>query len=587
MNRIIVAASIAVVASLASPSRLVAASNSQSATEPSPPSAAESSRNALDRRSPRDTVEGFLAATDKGDYQQAAAYLEKSGEGPPADAARKLRAVLDRQVWIDHDALNDDAAGDRNDGLADDRESLGWLATPDGAREVLLQRMTRDGGQRWLFSGSTVAAAAKVYDQSGYGRLAALGLPAPLIEYQFLHVQLWQWVALLLLAPAAWLVAWVTTFIVARLLAPLARRTRTGIDDQMVKLARGPTRLLIGVGVFSAGRQVLDLTAVARAMLSAGEYLLTVAAVTWLVLRLIAVAGDALGEALQRRGQTEVVSLVPPGRRTVQVCVVALAIIALLDGFGFNVTTVLAGLGVGGIAVALAAQKSIENLFGGITLFADRPIRVGDVCRFGGTLGVVEGIGLRSTRVRTLERCVVTVPNAEFANLQLENLSQRDKFWYHPTLGLRYETTPDQLRYVLVEVRRMLYAHPKVDPRPARIRFTRFGACSLDLEIFAYVLADDYDQYLEVAEDLNLRLMDIVEDAGTSFAFPSSTMYVESGSGLDADRSKRAEQTVAQWREQDALYLPRFPDDKISELHGTLPYPPPGAPATDHNGRER
>jgi MscS family membrane protein len=170
------------------------------------------------------------------------------------------------------------------------------------------------------------------------------------------------------------------------------------------------------------------------------------------------------------------------------------------------------------------------------------------------------------------------VPNADFASLQIENYSRRDKFWYHPIIGLRYETTPDQLRYVLVEVRCMLYAHPNVDPKPARIRFKTFGAYSLDLEVFAYVLAHDYDGFLEVAEDLNLRIIDIVAAAGSSFAFPSQTTYVEHGTGLDAERSREAEREVAGWRERDALYLPRFPDDRIAELKGTLAYPPPGSP---------
>ena len=144
-------------------------------------------------------------------------------------------------------------------------------------------------------------------------------------------------------------------------------------------------------------------------------------------------------------------------------------------------------------------------------------MRVGEFCRFGGTVGTVEEVGLRSTRVRTLDRTVVTIPNSEFSNLQIENFARRDRIWYHPTIRLRYETTPDQIRYVLVEVHRMLYAHPKVDSTSARIRFVGFGSSSLDLEVFSYVNVTDYGEYLEVAEDLNLRIMDIVAAAGSCF----------------------------------------------------------------------
>ena len=152
----------------------------------------------------------------------------------------------------------------------------------------------------------------------------------------------------------------------------------------------------------------------------------------------------------------------------------------------------MAGLGVGGIAVALAAQKTVENFIGGITLYADQPVRVGEFCRFGGTVGTVEDVGLRSTRVRTLDRTIVTIPNSEFSNFQIENFARRDRIWYHPTLNVHYETTPDQIRYILVEARRMLYAHPKVDSASARIRFVGFGRASLDLEVFSYVTVTDY-----------------------------------------------------------------------------------------------
>lgn len=540
----------------------------------------------LDRTSPRDTVIGFLAATDAGDYDGAGRFLDLATvpTAQHAAMARMLRAVLDRQVWIDPEAISNDAEGNAADGLPPQRESLGWLDTPDGARAVLLQRFAREGGQRWLFSAATVSAAARVYEVRGYGRIAEL-LPAALVDHQFLRLQLWQWVALPLLALVAYLAAWIVSGLAAWILRPLTRRTRTAFDERALALAAGPVRLIVAVSLFSAARLPLGLTAAARGVLSVAEYVLIVLAVTCTVLRAIDVITTSLRERLVERGQNDAVNFIPPGRRTAKVCIVALAGVAVLNGFGFNVTAILAALGVGGIAVALAAQKSIENLFGAITLYADGPVRVGDFCRFADTVGTVEDIGLRSTRIRTLERSVVSIPNAEFSNLQIDNYSRRDKFWYHPIIGLRYETTPEQLRYVLVEVRRMLYAHPKVDPNPARVRFKAFGAFSLDLEVFAYVLAPDYDGFLEVAEDLNLRILDIVADAGSSFAFPSQTTYLEHGTGLDAERSRRAEETVADWRAHDALFLPRFPAERINALKGTLEYPAHGAPrAGDGNG---
>ena len=272
--------------------------------------------------------------------------------------------------------------------------------------------------------------------------------------------------------------------------------------------------------------------------------------------------------------------LLQPLRNLVRIVVVLIAAIVWLGNIDYNVTGILTGLGVGGIAVALAAQKSIENLIGAVTLLFSQPVRVGEFCRFGNSVGTVEEIGLRSTRVRTLDRTLMSIPNAEFANLHIDNFSKREKIWYHPRLRLRYETTPDQIRYILVEVRKLLYSHPKVLTDPARIRFVEFGPYSLDLEIFAYVDVTDFGEYLEIAEDLNLRIMEVVKEAGSSFAVPTQITYLERGKGLDEGLTRDAEAKVHEWREQNELYLPDFPPEKIAEIKGSLEYPPPGSPKT-------
>lgn len=185
---------------------------------------------------------------------------------------------------------------------------------------------------------------------------------------------------------------------------------------------------------------------------------------------------------------------------------------------------------------------------------------------------------MRATRVRTLDRTVITVANAEFANMHLDNYSERDRFWYHPTLQLRYETTPDQIRYLLIEVRKMLYAHPKILPEPLHVRFRNFGQYSLDVEVFAYIGVTDYAESLEVAEDLNLRIMDIVTAAGTDFAFPSEVQYSLPGKPLDEERAKAVGARVKEWKSKRELYLPNFPADKIAQVQGSLDYPPDGSP---------
>ena len=267
--------------------------------------------------------------------------------------------------------------------------------------------------------------------------------------------------------------------------------------------------------------------------------------------------------------------MVQLGRKLSKITAVIVGVLVLFYIAGINIAAVLTGLGIGGIAIAFAAQKTLENLFGGIMIISDQPIRVGDFCRAGDYLGNVENIGLRSTRIRTLERTVVSVPNGQLALMSLENFTTRDKMWFHHTLHLRYETTADQLRYILAEIRKMLYEHSKIESPSARTRLIGFGNSSLDVEVFAYVLETAYVPFLHIQEDLLLRIMDIIEVSGSGFAFPSQTTYLAGDVGLDVEKSRKAIETVRQWREQGKLPFPDFPAETISEMDGKIEYPPP------------
>jgi MscS family membrane protein len=539
--------------------------------------------NELQGDNPRAAMQGYLEACRAGDYERAADYLDLRGLAPAVRSsrgpvlARELKAVLDRTLWVDLDKLNDAPEGARDDELAPQRDRVGTIDTARGAVPVLLERVKGENGKLvWKIASTTVAQIPKLFDELGYGPLSEY-LPDVFFEIQFFELQLWQWLGLLALVTIAALLSWLATAAIVRAVQPLVARSRVTFDDRFVQLAAGPLRLLIGLWVFAAGTYPLALAVPVQALLGTLAKAGTIIAVTWFLVRVVDVAAQTIEERLMARGQTAALSVLPLGRRTVQVLVLALALLAVLQNLGINVTGILAGLGIGGLAVALAAQKTVENLFGGVTLLADQPVRVGDFCRFGDRVGTVEEVGLRSTRVRTLDRTVVTIPNGEFSALQLENFAKRDRIWFHPTIGLRYETTADQLRYVLVELKRLLVAHPKVDPDPARPRFVQFGAYSLDIEIFAYVLTSDINEFLAVQEDLLLRIMDIVEASGSGFAFPSQTIYAGKDDGLDTEKSRAAEAQVHQWREARTLGLPSFKPEQLAELRATLDYPPKGS----------
>jgi MscS family membrane protein len=538
----------------------------------------------FNRGTPRGSLWGFRSAARKGDYARAAEYLDLR-QLPPEDRergpelARQLKVVLDQSLLIDFVNLSDTNAGTPGDGLPDWRDRLGDIETREGTVTLLLQRVPRksDGVRIWKVSAATVAEVPALYSEFEPVWLEQW-LPPVFFEREFLEVAVWKWLTLATLLGIASLVSLLIAGTTTRLLGAIFTRSHEGTDVRIIQLVRGPVRLAWAVILFALGHRSLGLALTFLGPLRLLERLLLVVAAAWLVLRLIDLAALALRIRAEQRGNLGLVPVLLPGARFAKVLIVLLGILGVLATLGVNITAAVAGLGVGGIAVALAAQKTIENLFGGVSLFADRPVRVGDFFRYGDQVGTVEEIGLRSTRVRTLDRTVVTIPNADFSNLRLENFARRDRMRLWTMIGVRYETTPDQLRYLLARLREILLAHPRVTDDPARVRLVGFGAYSLDMEVFAYVDTSDWSEFLGIREDLYLRFMEAIKEAGTGFAFPSSTTYVRPDDGLSAEQKDQAEQRVAEWRDKGELPFPQFPDDIRREMWNTLDWPPPGSP---------
>ena len=203
---------------------------------------------------------------------------------------------------------------------------------------------------------------------------------------------------------------------------------------------------------------------------------------------------------------------------------------------------------------------------------------MGDVCRTGDTVGTVEAIGIRSARIRGADRTLTTIPNAALAKMPIVNLTQRDQFLIQTVIGLRYETTPEQLRYVLVKLRELLLGHSRVNPNPARARFVGLGASSLDIEVFAYVMTKDWGEFLAIREDILLRVMEIVEESGSALAFPSQTLYLGRDRGTDENKAHAAEASVQKWRDNGSLPFPDFSPEQAGEIRGSVVYPPAGSP---------
>ena len=425
---------------------------------------------------------------------------------------------------------------------------------------------------------TTRGALAQTGERAGAGAgWAEETLPEVMVTTEIWDVRLWQWLALLVLVFVVYAAGYLVARAIVRFALKLAERSRTEWDDMLIRRGAAPLRLAVSIAIFYFGSLALGLSAPAEAAVVVVAKVVTVLAFTWLAVRMVDLFSDFIDRRLDARGDASAKTLVPMGRRVAKIFVLAVAVLSLLQNLGFNITGLLAGLGIGGLAVALAAQKTLENVFGGFMVVADRPVKIGDFCQVGEHMGTVEDIGMRSSRLRTLDRTVVTIPNAEFSTARIESYAVRDRMRIYTTLQVGYETTPDQMRYLLMEVPAMLHAHPKLLPTPNRVRFNNFGAHSLDIEVFSYVDTRDFNEFTAVREDVYLRLMDIVDKSGTYFAFPSQTLYLGRDAGRDLARSEAAEAEVQRLRAEGRLPVPELPQELIDEIDDTLAYPPEGS----------
>jgi MscS family membrane protein len=473
------------------------------------------------RSTPRSSLIALALAVRDRDFERATNYLdlrnlpfslEEKIDGKAL--VRKLHIVAKRAMTIDFEELSDDPLGHMDDGLPKYRDRLTTVKTKNGPVDILMQRVPRgDGVFVWKISNSTVAIIPALDDEFGYG-IIGNHLSEIFPHYVVFGFEIWQIVMLIGLLIVGYIFAYFITFIIVKILQINERFNK----ERLQKFVVGPLRFLIMIIFFRATFDMIAPSLIARALFEAQTFLIV--AIVWVMLGVIDVVIARLADRMKKNGQQDAVVLLRPAATGIKLTVIMIAIVSWMDNLGYEVTTILAGLGVGGVAVALAAQKSMENLIGSITIYASQPVRVGDFCKFGETLGTVEEIGLRATQLRTLGRTIVHIPNALFAAGAIENLTQRDKILYRTHLRLSYDDTPEQVRQVLSKIRELIDQLECIDEESSRVRFLEFGEYAQELELFIYIKTSDFVEYLEHREDINLRLNDIIESAGAHLTVP-------------------------------------------------------------------
>ena len=467
------------------------------------------------RETPRSTVTGLLRALASDELAAADPYLAPpEGSDVPAEMlAARLRGALDSGGTLQtFQELSNEAEGDLDDGLPPTVERVGFLA--DEETPILLTRSEGEDGQPvWQVASETlVALPDEVGNAPARSDLEIAGAP------------LWDWMklfALLLLA-----------FVIARGIAALillglrqVLSSKGGLY-RLLDAALPPLALFVAIVTFRIWSDGTAISIVARQTVLRYLGIAGWIAALWFTLRLVDAFARWLSGRMERRERHQTASVITFARRVAKVALLVIATLGILDTLGFDVTTGVAALGIGGLVLALGAQKTVENLVGTISVLADRPIQVGDVCKVGDVIGTVEDIGMRSTRIRTLERTLVTIPNGDFSSRQIENYTKRERFLFNETIGLEYALSSAKLREAIDLIEAALIENPRIadDPRRAKLRY--FGADSLSVETFAYIETSDFNESLTIRNDLLLDIYERLEAAGIAIAFPTRTVYL-------------------------------------------------------------
>jgi len=479
----------------------------------------------LGRETPRSMVAGLIGALAELDYDRAAQFFDLPAptsnrqQRTAASQARAFHALLDDNGSLKpFAALSNVDTGRLDDDLPADQESIGEIKLQGKEVPILLTRGQDGDLQVWRISKETLALTSAAI------KLAPVAQAPPKNEWFVAGAPLKDWGVLLGLGVVVfgglWLVSVICVTVIRRLVADPAASS----GYRFAEAALPPLSLLIAVAVFYNWADALPVSIVARQNLLRYTGVITAIAVVWFGLRLVDGIADLAVARMQRHQRRQIVSVIILARRTVKFLLLAFAGIGILGTFGIDVTTGIAALGIGGIALALGAQKTVENLVGSVTIIADRPLQVGDFVKVGDVVGTVEDVGIRSSRIRTGERTVVTVPNGDLSARQIENYAERDRFLFNPVIAISYGTTSAKLREAITIVQQVLATHDKM-AAGARARLGNITDRAFNIEVFSYIDVPDFDTQVVIREELLLTIYERLEAAGIGLAFPTQTVF--------------------------------------------------------------
>jgi MscS family membrane protein len=509
----------------------------------------------LGRETPRGTLLGFIKTAQEEKFVVAIEYFQpppsrrRRSEQDDEELAAQLLTIFNQKFAGALELTSRDPLGKLDDGLPPDQERIsGALGTSDKFPVQMVRLEDEQGRKLWYFSRTTLDHVPEMYDSLTYPGIEKQ-IPQTLVKHRLLFMPLWQWIAIVVFLPIALLGGRLITLVIAFAVNQSRKARSKPLLAPQGFLEVDPITLTIAIVSHYIFVGYIGTSLLYRLYYRHIVWIFLAFDFYWILTRITRAISARIGISLTRRGMLAERSIVSLIRRFTEVSIFLVVTLLVLNSLGVNVSTAVAGIGIGSLALGLGAQKTFENLFGGVSILFDKVIQIGDVCRINNQTGVVEDIGLRSTRLRTGERTLLSIPNGIMASAVVENLRFRDKFLCQQILRLRYDLSPDHVRYVLGQIQNLLIEDPKVEDSSARIRLLRFAEYAIEVELFCYILEPEFTAYLAAQEQVLLKIMDTIEKAGAVVALPTQTTFVSQDAWIDPLKAKAAHAAVEKARD--------------------------------------
>ena len=478
------------------------------------------------RDTPRHTVQGFISALGENDYLLASNYLNLSKSDNPTTIVRQFKQALDAGGRFQPDLqINNTPEGNLTDQLPPSQENVGAINVGEKSVPLILERVvSKQGEQYWQFSTDTLSSVPEVIENTEPTLVSRYTFDS-LEGKKLFGYQVADLAAALMMTVGSFVFTYIMVWLLYHLLRivyPRVRGVPLPLPDKVVL----PLAVVIMALILSEVMVYAGVSVTLREPINRFTEIASWLALTWLLLRVIDAIFTRAVNLSYKKNYTERVSILGLLRKVVKALLLIFAVIVIFGNLGFDLTTGIAALGVGGLALALGAQKTIENLVGSVVVVADSPVRIGDYCKFGTYEGTVIDIGIRSSRVRTLTRTVVTVPNGDFSSMQIENFTSRDMFRFFHQLYIKRTADIDVVFKMVKDLDEFIDEHYLTNQEWNQVNILELRQDCYIIQLQAYVNANGVTEFYDKQNVLFVDLLNQVAKYDVEHALPTQQLIV-------------------------------------------------------------